>query len=140
MVTERGAGLARRVATAIGGKYDTSVQVIASRDQPFPAVAVRDLIGIVRAMYAAAKLSGAGSVELAKIERVGRDLASALALAQRSAPGTIGYSAAWKRAEEASLRAGDLVDALTPAEPLVRAARARVAGALPSSRNKTPMR
>lgn len=91
-------------------------------------------------MYVAAKLSGAGSVELAKIERVGRDLASALALAQRSSPGTIGYSAAWKRAEDASLRAGDLVDALTPAEPLVRAARARVAGALPSSRNKAPQR
>ena len=89
---------------------------------------MRDLIGIVRAMYAAAKLAGAGSVELARIERVGRDLAAALTLAQRSGPNTIGAAAAWKRAEEAALRAGDLVDALTPAEPLMHAARARIAG------------
>jgi len=71
-----------------------------------------------------------------RIERVGRDLAAALELAQKSGPGTIGYSAAWKRAEEAALRAGDLVDALTPAEPLILAARARIAGGAPVRKSK----
>ncbi|MDI1429020.1 MULTISPECIES: hypothetical protein [Polyangium] len=110
--------------------------MISGREDPFPAAAVRDLIGIVRAMYAAAKLAGAGRVELQRIERVGRDLASALTLAQRSGPNTIGAAAAWKRAEEAALRAGDLVDALTPAEPLVHAARARIAGKAVAEGNK----
>jgi len=103
-------------------------------------VAVRDLVGIVRAMYAAAKLAGAGPRELQRIERVGRDLAAALMLAQRSGPGTIGYSAAWKRAEDAAKRAGDLVDALTPAEPLVHAARARIAGGGPARKKKASER
>lgn len=103
-------------------------------------MAVRDLIGVVRAMYAAAKLAEAGRNELLRIERVGRDLSAALELARRSEPGTIGYSAAWKRAEDAAMRAADLVDALTPAEPLVHAARARVAGAVASRRAKTPAR
>jgi hypothetical protein len=110
--------------------------VISGREEPFPATAVRDLIGIVRAMYVAAKQAGAGKNELLRIERVGRDLGAALELAQRSSPGTIGYSAAWKRAEDAALRAGDLVDALTPAEPLVHAARARIAGSIPLKKSK----
>jgi hypothetical protein len=113
--------------------------VISGREDPFPAEAVRDLIGIVRSMYVAAKASGAGRVELARIERVGRDLSASLELAQASKPGTLGYGAAWKRAEDAALRAGDLVDALTPAEPLLKAARGRIAGA-PALRKKAPER
>lgn len=113
--------------------------MISGRDDRFPAEAVRDLIGVVRTMYLAAKQAGAGRVELARIERVGRDLATALELAQASKPGTIGYSAAWKRAEDAALRAGDLVDALTPAEPLLKAAQGRIAGGS-SLRKKAPER
>jgi hypothetical protein len=110
--------------------------VISGREEPFPAAAVRDLIGIVRAMYVAAKQAGAGKNEIARIERVGRDLSAALELAHRSGPNTIGYSAAWKRAEEAALRAGDLVDALTPAEPLLHAARSRISGSAPLRKSK----
>jgi hypothetical protein len=117
-------------------RNDTFVQVISGREEPFPAAAVRDLVGIVRAMYVAAKLGGAGKNELTRIERVGRDLADALELASRSGPNTIGYSAAWKKAEDASRRACDLVDALTPAEPLVHAARSRIAGPLPAAKKK----
>ena len=71
----------------------------------FPADAVRDLLGIVRAMYAAAVAAGAQPAELRKIARV-----------------------------------GDLVDALTPAEPLVNAARLRVSGARVALRTKCPER
>jgi hypothetical protein len=110
--------------------------VISGREEPFPATAVRDLVGIVRAMYVAAKLGGAGKNDLARIERVGRDLADALELAQRSGPGTIGHSAAWKKAEDASRRAGDLVDALTPAEPLIHAARSRIGASVHAPKKK----
>lgn len=116
--------------------YSTFVQVISGREEPFPATAVRDLVGIIRAMYVAAKLGGAGKNDLARIERVGRDLADALELANRSGPNTIGYSAAWKKAEDASRRACDLVDSLTPAEPLVHAARSRIAGPVHAPKKK----
>ncbi len=121
---------------AIESEYSTFVQVISGREEPFPAAAVRDLVGIVRTMYVAAKLAGAGKNELTRIERVGRDLADALELASRSGPNTIGYSAAWKKAEDASRRAGDLVDALTPAEPLLHAARSRIVGPLHAAKKK----
>jgi hypothetical protein len=114
--------------------------VISGREEPFPAAAVRDLVGIVRAMYVAAKLAGAGKNELARIERVGRDLSASLELASRSGPNTIGYSAAWKKAEDASRRACDLVDALTPAEPLVHAVHSRIAGPLPAAKKKVAER
>src|SRR5262249_32415453 len=98
--------------------------------------AVRDLLGVVRAIYAWAKASGAGDAELARISRVGGELRRALDLASAARPGTLGHAAAWKRAEDATLRAGDLVDALTPAEPLVLAARVRVSGVRAPSRKK----
>jgi hypothetical protein len=103
--------------------------VLSLRDDPFPFEAVRDLLGVVRAMYGAAKAAGAGRVELARIARVGGDLGRAIDLAADARPGTLAFAAAWKRAEDATRRVGDLVDALTPAEPLVVAARKRVVAA-----------
>jgi hypothetical protein len=100
----------------------------AGHEGDFPLEAVRDLLGVVRALWAAAKVSGASRAELTRIARVGRDLADALDLAVSVRPGTIGYRAAWDKAEQATRRVGDLVDALTPAEPLVLAARGRVTG------------
>ncbi len=79
-------------------------------------------------MYAAARDRRAGRGELAKIATVGRDLAEALELARDSRAGTVGERAAWTRAEAATRRAGELVDAFTPAEPLLSAAVGRVAG------------
>jgi hypothetical protein len=99
-----------------------------SHDDPFPHEAVRDLLGVVRAIYAAAKHSGASKVELVRIARVGKDLADALDLAVSTRQGTMGRRAAWERAEQATRKVGDLVDSLTPAEPLVMAARGRVTG------------
>lgn len=99
-----------------------------SHDDPFPLEAIRDLLGVVRAIYAAAKQSGASRTELVKIAKVGKDLADALDLAVSTRDGTMGRRAAWERAEQATRRVGDLVDALTPAEPLVLAARGRVTG------------
>jgi hypothetical protein len=99
------------------------------RDEPFPLEAVRDLLGVVRAIYAAAKRSNADKAELARIAAIGKDLSLAIDLAASTRPGTVGHRAAFDRAEEATRRAGKLVDALTPAEPLVGAAQGRVIGA-----------
>lgn len=112
----------------------------ARNDDAFPFEAVRDLLGLVRAIYGAAKANGAGRVELDRIARVGNDLSQAIDLAVETRPGTLGHTAAWRRAEEATRRVADLVDAMTSAEPLVAAATARVAGARRELRKKTPER
>lgn len=117
-------------------RYAGRPAVPSHRDAPFPFEAVRDLLGIVRAMYAARRLAGAGRVELARIAAVGRDLRRAYDLAASVGPGTLGHRAAWARAEDAARRVGDLVDALTPAEPIVTAAQARISGARIALRRK----
>jgi hypothetical protein len=91
--------------------------MLSRRDDPFPFEAVRDLLGIVRAMYVAARARRASRAELAKIAAIGRELSEAIELAVSSREGTVGSRAAWA-----------LVDALTPAEPLVVAALGRVTG------------
>lgn len=102
--------------------------MLSRRDDPFPFEAVRDLLGIVRAMYVAARARRASRAELAKIAAVGRELSAAIELAVSSREGTVGSRAAWARAEDATRRVAVLVDALTPAEPLVVAALGRVTG------------
>lgn len=97
-------------------------------EEEFPFEAVRDLLGLVRAMYAAARDRRAGRGELAKIASVGKDLAEALELARDCRVGTIGERAAWTRAEAATRRAGELVDAFATVEPLMTAATQRVSG------------
>lgn len=100
--------------------------MLSIRRDPFPLEAARDLLGIVRALYAAARTRGASPAELRAIAAVGDDLRQALALASAHPPGTLGFSSAWARAERAANRVGELVDGLTPAAPVLRAAMARV--------------
>ena len=100
---------------------------------PFPFEAVRDLLGILRALYAADKARGAGERRLAEIRRVALELRSATELALDHPDGA-GRRAAWEKAEHAVRRLGDLVDVTTPLEPTLIAAGDRVrAGALPSN-------
>lgn len=100
--------------------------MVPRRDDPLPLEAVRDLPGVVRAIYAAELARGAGPPVLRRIERVGRLLADALDLAATTEPGTVGHRAAWRKAEDAVVSVGDFVDALTPAERIVGAAQGRV--------------
>jgi hypothetical protein len=109
-------------------------------DPPFPFDAVRDLLGVVRAIYAAAKDGGAGSPELVRIARVGKELSRALDLAGASRQGEAGHTAAWRITDAAMLQVGDLVDPLTPAAPIVVAARNRVTGARLALRRKAAPR
>lgn len=98
----------------------------APSSEPFPFEAVRDLLGILRAMYAADKENGAGALRLAALEDIGRELRRAVDLALEYEPGSLGHAAAWDRAERATIRLADLVDVTTPVEPVLRAAGARI--------------
>jgi hypothetical protein len=106
----------------------------------FPFDAVRDLLGVVRAIYAAAKERGGGRTELSRIARVGQELGRALDLAGAARQGAAGQEAAWRCVEGAMLEVSDLVDPLTPAAPIVRAARTRVASPRVALRKKQPPR
>jgi hypothetical protein len=98
---------------------------------PFPFEAVRDLVGILRALYAADKHRGAGARRLAAIRAIALELRRATDLAREHPPGTPGHAAASNRAELAVRRLGDLVDVTTPLEPTLLAAGERVrAGAV----------
>jgi hypothetical protein len=103
---------------------------------PFPFDAVRDLLGVVRTIYAAAKEGGSSREELARIAQVGKELSRALDLAGSPQQGASGLSAAWKVADRAMLQVNDLVDPLTPAAPLLMAARSRVTGSRLTLRSK----
>lgn len=103
---------------------------------PFPFDAVRDLLGVVRAIYAAAKEGGAPRPQLTRIVRVGAELSRALDLAGASRQGDAGHAAAWRMTDAAMLQVGDLVDPLTAAAPIVLAARNRVTGARLALRRK----
>ena len=100
--------------------------MMALRDEPFPFEAVRDLLGIVRALYASEKAQQAGDRRLAAIRRIGRELRAAVDLALEYEPLTLGHAAAWHRAEQATLAIADLVDVTTPLQPTLRAATQRV--------------
>ena len=100
--------------------------MLSIRHDPFPFEAVRDLLGLVRAVYAARVAEGAGAVTLAKVATTGLDLALALDLADHHVTGTLGHAAAWKRAERAATAAADLVALTDGAEPIVLAAMNRV--------------
>jgi hypothetical protein len=93
-----------------------------------PFEALRDLIGVCRALYAAWRRSGAGPVELDELVEIGKELGAALDLARKTKPDTVGHRAAWSRAEAATRRHGHLVSALEPLRPTIAAASERVCG------------
>ena len=105
--------------------------------EPFPFDAVRDLLGVVRAIYASARESGAGRNDLSRIAKVGQELSRALDLAGSAQQGSSDPAAdphpaadsdpAWRCLEGALREASELVDPLTPAAPIVQAARSRIA-------------
>ena len=104
------------------------------RYDTFPFEAVRDLLGILRAMYAAAAHDGAGAVELDRLRGLGAELRAAIDLAIEHEPGTLGFTAAWERAERAVRGVVDAVDVTTPLEPTVEAAGRRISGGIRDGR------
>ncbi len=66
--------------------------------EALPRDAVRDLLGICRALYASRRAEGATTDELSKLAEAGALLVDALDLA-RTQPVTVGHRAAWAKAE-----------------------------------------
>lgn len=100
--------------------------MLSRREDRFPFEAVRDLLGLMRALYAARREAGADEGDLERLAHAGKELQEALSLAASSRPGTVGYAAAWKRAEDATELAGHLTEAAMSTEPVLRAAVGRV--------------
>jgi hypothetical protein len=100
--------------------------VLKLRPDPFPFEAARDLLGILRAMFAAARASGAGARRIAAIRQVGLELRAAIELALEHEPETLGHARAWDRAERATRALASLIDCTTPLEPTLDAAARRV--------------
>lgn len=94
------------------------------RSDPFPFEAVRDLVGILRALYAATPAEHAARRRA--IARVAGELRVATDMAHKCGPGTLGHAAAWKRAEDATMNLGELVEVLAPLAPLLKVAGERV--------------
>jgi hypothetical protein len=93
--------------------------------EAFPTEAVRDLLGIARAMYAARKRELATKPELDELAEIGKKLSNALKLA-KSGPDTLGSRSAWGQAEDACQRLGRVVSKSLPAAVVVEAAVVRI--------------
>jgi hypothetical protein len=90
-----------------------------------PLVAVRDLLGICRAMYAAKARELAPVPVLNELAAIGEKLKLALKLG-KSSPDSIGHKAAWNHAEEATARLMKLISIDLPLAPTVEAAVIRI--------------
>jgi hypothetical protein len=96
------------------------------RSDPLPLEAVRDLVGIARALYAARKREFATRTDLDELAAIGKQLVNALRLARKSSPDTLAHRAAWIQAEDACSRLTRLISRETPAALVVEAAVVRV--------------
>ena len=97
-----------------------------ARSDAIPVEALRDLLGIVRAVFAAWSREKASPVALEELRGIGAELSAALRLAQRSQPDTLGHAAAWSRAERATEALGKLIQETTPIKPALDAAVSRI--------------
>jgi hypothetical protein len=97
--------------------------------EKLPVEAVRDLLGICRALYAAWRVQRpAMEIELGELRAIGQDLRAALELAARSKPDTVGHRAAWGKAERAMRKLGELVNEHDRLMPSIEAVVKRVRG------------
>ena len=104
---------------------------MAYRDDPLPVEAVRDLLGVVRAMYAANK-----GVEHRRraLAAVGHELVEAMNLAKAHAPGTDEHRRAWQLAESALVVVGTQYSRSEGLAPTLPGAIDRVRGRYSSGR------
>src|SRR5262245_34052922 len=88
--------------------------------------ALRDLLGLVRSLFAAWSAERRGPVELHELVDIGRELSVALELATKAAPRTIGHRAALSRAEGCIVRLAALIGDDVPLRPVLDAATSRL--------------
>jgi hypothetical protein len=91
--------------------------------RPFPTQTVRDLVGIARLLYRTWKAHAVGGDKrLPELVAVGKDLQTALRMANGSKPGTRQHNEAWELAEVATRKLSYMLDAYVPVKPLVMSA------------------
>jgi hypothetical protein len=96
----------------------------------FQFEAVRDVVGILRAMYRQERNKRSPSpVRMQKIERLAREFLGAYKMAAAHDPETSPYVRACKQAQNAALRLDGIVTVVDPIEPVLRVAGERVVGA-----------
>jgi hypothetical protein len=97
---------------------------------PLPTETVRDLLGIVRALYRANVEAGPrGDAQRVELEAIGRLLKSALALARQNPDSrAMGHRAAWSKAEAATKCLIALVDDYVPLRPGLEATARKIVG------------
>lgn len=83
---------------------------------PFPIETVQELIGLVRSLYFAWSEDGVAGERLEALVEIGRELRAALELAERSSPGSRDHRTAWARAERATARFCEMIDAREASE------------------------
>ncbi len=91
-------------------------------------------------MYAAQKKEGNDERRLDSIASLGAALTRSLEMAREYSPGSLGFTAAWEKAEAAVLRLGELVDCTTPLEPTLKVAGERILRGRRPSRGKPAVR
>jgi hypothetical protein len=111
-------------ACLLGARNHTLRPLSCDTHGPFPFAAVRDLLGITRALYRAEIAGAADGARLRSLEEIGRGYRSALDLARRSGEGTLGRRAAWSWAEKSTSALGNLVAEQSQVATLVRASAA----------------
>jgi hypothetical protein len=105
-----------------------------TRHGPLPLEAVRDLIGICRALFAARKREFAPKLELDELAEIGAKLKRALDLGRKTEPDTVGHRSAWDQADVATERLMRVISISMAAAPLVEAAVLRVRRIRPTPR------
>lgn len=111
-----------------------------SPESPLPLEAIRDLIGICRALYAARSAAGATPQELEHISYIGGMLRNALELGRGAQSHSKRYRDAWTSAEEGVAALGWHLGRDVPLRPLVDAASRRITGANPPGPEPPPHR
>jgi hypothetical protein len=109
----------------VGTVDSRSTLAHSERVRKLPVEAVRDLLGIARAMYAAKKSEGAPAWVLEELRAIGEKLKLALELG-RTAPDTLGHRAGITHAEDACARLTRLITHETLLAPTLEAAAVRV--------------
>ncbi len=104
-------------------------QGLARNTDPFPTEAVRDLLGITRALYRAELAAPPPPADRARIEKlleIGKQYRLALDLGAKGAPDSMGGRAARGWADKATASLGEFVASSELMEPAVRATAAKL--------------
>jgi hypothetical protein len=102
-----------------------------SPEAPLPLEAIRDLIGICRALYAASKADGTTASDLDHLRYIGAMLTEAYRLGHGARPHTKRYDTAWTKAEDGVAALGGYIQREVTLRPAIDAAGKRITGETP---------